>query len=49
MARSARLSSFPNQRRAETMGVADFTSMLANAAFAARLAGETEESLTDGD
>lgn len=37
------------QRRAETMGVAEFTSMLANAAFAARLAGETEESLTDAD
>lgn len=37
------------QRRAETMGVAAFTSMLANAAFGARLAGESEEALSDAD
>jgi phage gp29-like protein len=35
------------QRRAETMGVAAFTSMLARAAFGARIAGEAEESLSD--
>jgi hypothetical protein len=37
------------QRRAEAMGVAEFTSMLANAAFGARLAGEADEDLTNGD
>jgi phage gp29-like protein len=37
------------RRRAETMGMAAFTTMLANAAFAARLAGEADEELTDGN
>jgi phage gp29-like protein len=37
------------RRRAETMGVAAFTTMLANAAFGARLAGEADEELTDGN
>lgn len=36
------------KRRAETMGVSEFTNMLANAAFAARLAGEAEEDIANG-
>ena len=35
------------RRRAETMGVSDFTDMLARAAFAARISGEAEEDISD--